>query len=224
MIGKLIDPLKFGKVLWPKVDFYKEQKEIIYSVLNNDITVVPAGNMLGKDFVSAFIVLWFFLTRQPCRILTTSADFAQLRAVLWGEMRRFIQDSKYPLEADQGGPLIVNDLHIRRAIPLVNDRGAATGYRIDPLSYIIGRVTAKGEGALGHHIADIGDGIPRTLFLADEASGVEDIAFERADTWARRILMIGNCFPCTNRFYKYVKAGDIPARDLPHAPGQPTMR
>lgn len=47
MINELRDPLKFAKALWPKVTFYDKQREIIYSVRDNDETFVPAGNMLG---------------------------------------------------------------------------------------------------------------------------------------------------------------------------------
>jgi len=63
---------------------------------------------------------------------------------------------------------------------------------------------------LGHHIAETGDGIPRTLWLADEASGVEDISYERASTWARRMLIIGNCYsgaPGCSFFQKAVQGG-----------------
>lgn len=41
------DPLVFGKLLWPDVEFYDKQRSIIYSVRDNVETVVPAGNMLG---------------------------------------------------------------------------------------------------------------------------------------------------------------------------------
>lgn len=155
----LWDPLKWGKMLWPHVTFYKEQKEIIYSVEDNNETIVVAGNMLGKDFVSAFITLYFFCSRRPCRIITTSVDGTQLEAVLWGEIRNFVQTAKYPL------PIKYNHLHIRRVM----------NHELCGLSYIIGRVAAKGEGMLGHHVANIGDDIPRTLFVADEASGIEDV-------------------------------------------------
>lgn len=201
-IDRVPDPLKFAALLWPDVKFYRQQQEIIYSVAENDETFVPAGNMLGKDFVSGFICLWFFLSRDPCRIVTTSADYGQLEAVLWGEIRRFIQTAKYPLEVERGGPLLVNHLHIRKVVD----------EKLCPLSYLIGRVAAKGEGMLGHHVADTGDGIPRTLFIADEASGVEDIAYERAGTWAKRMLVIGNPYPCTNFFKAGVKGGDLVAK------------
>jgi hypothetical protein len=62
---------------------------------------------------------------------------------------------------------------------------------------------------LGHHVADTGDGIPRTLFVADEASGVDDVSYDRSDTWARRKLVIGNPYPTQNFFRRGVKSGDM---------------
>jgi hypothetical protein len=193
------DPVKFIKLLWPDIQLYKQEREILYSVRDNDETVVVAGNMLGKDYTAALCVRWFFLTRHPCRIVTTSADGYQLEAVLWGEIRRFIQSSAYPLESTKGGPLVVNHLHLRKMY-----NGSVGG-----LSYVLGRVAAKGEGMLGHHIANTGDGVPRTLAVADEASGVDDVSFKRFDTWATRKLIIGNPFDCQNYFRKAVEEGDL---------------
>lgn len=208
---KLRDPLKFAKFLWPNVTFYDKQREVIYSVQDNDETFVPAGNMLGKDFVTAFIALWFFLTRSPCRVITTSVDEMQLSSVLWGEMRRFIQTSRFPLDSTKGGPLLINHLHIRKFINPPTPKGQVCG-----ISYIRGKVSAKGEGMLGHHAPDLGDGIPRTLLLIDEGSGVEDVVYEMGTTWARRLLCIGNPYPPgpgNSFFMKGVKGGDILAKE-----------
>ncbi len=205
-MAKTLDPLKLAAVCWPDVTFYDKQKEVIYSVEEDAETFVPAGNMLGKDFVSAFILLWFFLTRTPCRIVSTSADYAQLESVLWGEVRRFIQTSKVPLTYGKGGPLVVNHLHLKKVTGAwgTGEIGSVCG-----VSYAVGRVAAKGEGLLGHHVGETGDGIPRTLFICDEASGVDDVSYERADTWAKRKLIIGNPYPCENFFRNGVKGGDL---------------
>lgn len=207
--GRLMDfrdhvanPVKFAKWMWPDVTLYRPQEDVLYSLRDNDETIVVAGNMLGKDFVTGIAVLWFFLTRHPCRVVTTSADYSQLEAVLWGEIRRFVQTARYPIDSARGGPLVNNHLHLKKIL-----NGEEDGF-----SYVIGRVAAKGEGLLGHHVADTGDGIPRTLFVADEASGVDDMAYERATTWARRIMAIGNPYPCQSFFYHAVKGGDIPAK------------
>ena len=202
-------PVEFLHLLWPQYPIYDKQQEICRSVVNNSETFCPAGNMLGKDFISGMLVLWFFLTRWPCRVVTSSADHSQLESVLWGEIRRFIQTSVIQLDIDKGGPLVINHMHLRKHLP--HDKKQVCG-----LSYCIGRVAAKGEGLLGHHIANEGDGIPRTLLLLDEASGVEDMAYERGTTWANRIVAIGNCYTNptgANFFEKGVKSGDIPMED-----------
>lgn len=195
------DPLGLAAELWPDVHFYDKQREILRSLVDNDETYVPAGNMLGKDFVAGFSSLWFFLSRTPCRVVTTSADSSQLEGVLWGEVRRYLQTASRPLTSDRGGPLVVNHLHLRKVV----------GGRQCGISYMIGRVVAKGEGMLGHHVANTGDGVPRTLFIADEASGVDDLSYERATTWAKRMLIIGNCYDCQNFFRRGVEGGDVPA-------------
>lgn len=190
------EPTVAIKTLWPDITLYDKQREILHSLRDNDETVVPAGNMLGKDFIAGLGVLWFFLSRHPCRVLTTSVDATQLEAVLWGEIRRFIDDSKIPLRSTEGGPLIVNHLHLRKVV-----RGKVCG-----LSYVLGRVAGQeGEGMLGHHIAKTGDGIPRTLAVGDEASGLPTSYKDKFDTWAHRQLYIGNCFPCDNHFKHAVK-------------------
>ena len=43
-----IDPLLFIARFWPNITLYDKQREILYSLLHNDKTVVVAGNMLGE--------------------------------------------------------------------------------------------------------------------------------------------------------------------------------
>lgn len=212
----LKDPLILARVLWPKLRLYDREREMVYSVEHNRETVAVAGNMLGKSITAAVIALCFFLRRSPCKVVTTSVDGTQLESVLWGEIRRLIQEAVIPLTAEKGGPLLVNHLHIRK----VFTSGPMKG-EVDGLSYMIGRVAAKGEGMLGHHANPLeDDGLPHTLFIADEASGVDDQSFQNAETWAKRRLIIGNPYPCTNHFFRAVEAGDVKA-----APGEmPTTR
>lgn len=201
------DPLFLKRLLWPDVTFYDKQIEIIKSVYDNDETYVPAGNELGKDFVAGYIALNTFLSRTPCRVVTTSAKDDHLR-VLWGEINRFIQTSKYPLTADKGGPLIVNHQEIKRI-------DQKTG-ELDPISYIIGMVAAPDKMAAmqGHHanpmsIEDNVKGMWYTLFISDESSSVPDDYLKMAETWAKRKLILGNCWECDNFFKKGVEGGDV---------------
>lgn len=185
------DPRDIQRVLWPDVTFYKEQWDIIDSVENNYETFVVAGNMLGKDFVSGFIVVKNFLTNKVARIVTTSVKDEHLD-VLWGEIGRFIDTCRFPLKYAKGGPLLVNHHHIRKV----------TDGAIDPISYVKGMVSKEPEGLAGHHA-------PYTLAIIDEASGVSDIAYTQLGTWAKRILAIGNPNPCNNWFKDGIKGGDL---------------
>jgi hypothetical protein len=44
-----VDPLRFAAELWPGITFTRQQREIIYSVVSNDETIVVAANMMGDS-------------------------------------------------------------------------------------------------------------------------------------------------------------------------------
>lgn len=187
----IIDPLKFIRKGWPHVELYKEQVEVLYSVRDNEETYVPAGNQLGKDFISAYCALWFFCSRRPARVVTTSVQYNQLNDVLWGEIRRALDTCKINL------PLRYNHMHIRQV-----DRNG----KDVPLCELVGQCVNKGESLLGRHLPS---DIPRTLAIFDEASGIDNSVYESADTWAHRKLVIGNPYPCSNFFFQGVTKGDL---------------
>jgi hypothetical protein len=191
------DPLVFINKFWPDIRLYQPQVEILRSVRDNDETFAVAGNMLGKDFITGLVVVWFFCTRVPCRVITTSVDGGQLEGVLWGEIRRFLNTAVEPL------PILENHMLLRRIMV-----DGSTEAR----SEVRGRVAKKGEGFLGRHIERL-DGRPHTLMVGDEASGLDDHAYEGPDTWAHRKLFIGNPYDCQNFFKAAVKRGDIMAPD-----------
>lgn len=194
VVNTFADPVKFVELFWPHYTLYDKQKEIMYSVRDNYETIVPAANELGKDFVAALVALWFFTSRRPAKVVTTSAQSGQLEVVLWGEIRRFLSESKIPL------PLDYTHMHIYQKYD--------NGKRL-PNSDMIGRVVQKGEAMLGLHIPRSEKGEPATLLIVDEASGVDDDVYERSDTWAHRKLVISNCYPCSNFFFRGVKEGPL---------------
>lgn len=203
----LLNPFRLLKLGWPHIKLADYQADILASVSGIDyrtnerihngtkITVVPAANMMGKDFIASFIALWFYVSRSPARVVTTSIDYDQLNGVLWGEIRRWLETCKIPLG------LHVNHLHLRQ----VNRDGSLVG-----LSEMVGKTAQpnKKEGLLGRHVARGPDGLPMALFIGDEASGLQDCHVQAAETWAHQMLFIGNCYPTTNFFYRYTKAGD----------------
>lgn len=209
--SRTVGLLELHRLLWPREYVYAKQRDMFRSVEFDDETFVVAGNELGKDWSAARIVLCFFLTRHPCRIVTTSAKDQHLM-VLWGEIGNAINTASRPLLADDGGPLVLNHQHLRRVGP--------SG---DPcrLSYCVGMVAGPNtEAALqGHHVASVGPGAgieccgeyvqhrqARTMFVADEASSVPHGYYAMIDTWAKRKLIFGNPWPCDN-FFKHAVEG-----------------
>lgn len=192
----LTDPVKMLSLCWPDVRIYSKQRDILYSVRDNDETIVVAGNMLGKDFITGYIAIWWLCSRSPARVITSSSGQTQLESVLWGEMRRFIQTSKYPLPIDYTHLLI---------------RQKKKDGSVDPRSYLKGIVTNTVENLQGHHLERGPNGEPRALGIFDEASSIEDNYYNAMDTWAHRKLLIGNPLPCSNVFFHGVEAGDLKA-------------
>lgn len=193
--GSCIDPVSFTNLMWPDVHLYDKQREIMYSVQENDETYVPAGNALGKDFVSALIAIWFMVSRRPARVLTTSVKYDQLNDVLWGEIRKFLQSAKYNL------PIRYTHQHIHG----IDDDSSDF-----PLWELVGQVCNKSEGLLGRHLPRGPNNQPTTLAIFDEASGIDDDVFTSTETWAHRKLIIGNPFPCENFFKRGSEGGDMP--------------
>lgn len=196
------DPIKFIRMCWPNDVLADYQADILMSLVHNDETFVRAGNMLGKDYLAGKACTWFFSTRKPVRIVTTSVDSDQLEGVLWGEIRRCLATSRIKL------PIHFNHLHIRW---LESEKGNKGGPVFDPISYLIGRVAQKGEGLQGHH-CNI-DRLPRTMAVLDEASGIDDETYTMVLGWAKRILVIGNPKPCTNFFFRIADGASIPSAD-----------
>ncbi len=169
---------------------------MIDATLTSRETYVPAGNKLGKDYIAGFIALGCFIICHrkgiTCRIVTTSVAEHHLK-VLWGEVGRFLATSRVPLLASQGGSLVVNYQEVRRA---------SEAEAKNPLNYLVGRVSAKGEGLAGHH-AEF------SMIIGDESSGLDDVAYEMAQGWAKHMLFLGNPNPTQNFWRRNIAKGDL---------------
>jgi hypothetical protein len=188
----LIDPVRFFELCWPGIRLYDKQVELLYSCATNIETFCHAGNELGKDFMAARIALWFYSSRRPSKVLTTSASEDQLELVLWAEMREAIKTSRLNLS------IHVDHLRVRR-----KDKDG----EYEPNSFIKGKVARKGEGFQGFHLSDYTDK-PRVMTIIDEGSGVADEHYEAAQSFSDVILVIGNPMNNTNFFYFGCRKGD----------------
>lgn len=199
-ISRLRDPIVFFSVCWPSRILYREQMDIVYSTENDKETYVVAGNKLGKDYVAGFVPIWKFMKAlmmgKTCKIITTSVKEEHL-GVLWGEIGRFLTDSKVPLLASKGGPLVLTDMEIRRASDLLDGNK-------QPFNYVRGQVANNLDAMSGHHSDMSG-------FIGDEASGLPDGYYEKAQGWAAWMLMFGNPWETQNFWRRGIKAGNLVA-------------
>lgn len=192
------DPEVFIGCCWPHIKLYPKQVEIVQSIRDNVETVVHAAHEMGKDFTAALCVLWFYCSRRPAFVATTSSNEHQLETVLWGEIRKQIAASKIPL------PLVYTHQLIRQKKIITVDGEQRWG--VDEQSALFGKVVKRGESFQGLHLPN---DKPRTMCVFDEASAIDDEFYDAATSWADRILVIGNPLPCTNFFYNGSKGGDV---------------
>ncbi len=220
-----VDPLQFIRTFWlmtrkdgkvvPRYRLSREQKAMVRSAFENGETIVPSGNALGKDWVTALIILVFFLARNPCRIVLTSVNDKHL-AVIWGELLRHIDLCSVTLDHKKGGCLTINSERIRKILP---DGSTCK------ISYIVNMVCKDDtvEAMLGHHatpdtLEEAELKVPLTMAVTDESSGIRSQVVTNLKTWAKRLVMIGNCWPCDDYFRWAVegfpgskdRGGDIP--------------
>lgn len=194
------DPFKVSRILWPDDVYTKEQEETAYSVWFNKETYVKAANEMGKDYIAGRIIVVAFITRWPCRIVTTSTKDDHLD-VLWGEIHRAIRTSKIPLTTDRGGPLYVLQQELRK---IDYDQPIVNGQRpMCPISYVKGMVAndASMDAMGGHHATPSKDkGLWHTMWVADEASGIDERYYPVVRGWAKRLFVFGNTWPCNSPF------------------------
>lgn len=184
------DPLAFVRDHWPAVRLYDRQQEVLLAVRDSPRVYLSSAHQMGKDFTAALAAVWYFSAHPVCRVVATSVKDDHLR-ILFGEVTRFLETASPPLLARKGGRLLASHREVRKLTP------AGTPC---PISYLRGCVSERGEGMAGHHA-------PATLFIADEASGVDDAVEERTDSWAKRSLVFGNPYPCENFFKRAVQSG-----------------
>jgi hypothetical protein len=207
--------------LWPRVRLAGYQQDILYSLWDTPETVITAGNELGKDFVVALGIWLFAVTRHPWRVIVTSANERHLK-VLWGELGKLKNSCAEPLDHRDGGPFKMDSEKIVRVV----------GGRTCPVSYVMQMVAGPDslDAMAGHHVPEVGPGagfdccgeyldwaMPRTLFVGDEASSINDEYVTRSSGWRKRMLLFGNPWTCDNYFRQAVEGRpgtDDPGGDM----------
>lgn len=177
------DHARFTEVILGDRGLWSKQREVCRSIRDYPLTLVPAGNSVGKSYVAARVVLSFLYQHRPSIVFTTSPTQGQLDGILWKEIRSAIDGSRIPLGAK-----------VRGSSPIV--------LQLAEKWKAIGHCTTKIESATGHHGEHL-------LALVDEASGVSDDTF--AGLWSlnpSRKVLFGNPLHPHGRFYELCKIAE----------------
>jgi phage terminase large subunit len=156
---------------------YARQRELVRAVLEHQRVACRAGNAVGKTWAAAFLILFWLAGGPGSVVVSTSATEAQLRRVLWREVRRLLKMT--------GGYFA----------------GAAvteTEIFMEPGWFATGFSTDTPEALQGVH-AD------RVLVVVDEGSGVEEAIFDAIEGLLAggdsRLLTIGNPLKTSGTFF-----------------------
>lgn len=150
---------------WP----WSQQRQIMRAVAAHRKLAVHSCHGIGKDWTAARIISWWLTENPPnsAFVISTAPTFAQVRAILWREVRQAHRTGNLPGRVNMTQWLINDDL---------------VGFGRKPADH--DEHTFQGIHAL------------RVLVVLDEAGGVPVGLFEDAErmvtTEQSRILAIGN--------------------------------
>jgi hypothetical protein len=162
------DPVRFAEEFLG-VSPWSRQAEMLRAVALHQRVAVRSGHKVSKSHTVAILALWWVCTRPGGRCILTAPTTHQVDDVLWKELRRLHRKSKRPI----GGTC---------------HRVPSKGLQFGDGREVLGFSTDQPErmsGISGEHL----------LFIADEASGIDESIFEALEgnrAGGARILLCSN--------------------------------
>jgi hypothetical protein len=160
--------LFFEEVL--QIKLTHNQKKIVKAVLEHNKIAIKSGNSLGKTYLFAAIVVWFFFCYLSPEdedtdviVVFTAPNFEQVSSGIFSNVKKFVLIANKNMKKRFGDqyPFLKDDFS-------ENDNIAK--YKYDELSYILGLSTKSANAISGKH-ADF------VLQIFDEAQGLPDQVF-----------------------------------------------
>jgi hypothetical protein len=170
------DPVAFASEVLG-IHLWSRQRQILEAVRDRERTAVKSGNAVGKSLAAAVAILAWLAGGPGSVVVSTSATEAQLRRVLWREVRRRFRAASGFFDG-----AVVTDTEIR-----LRENWWATGFSTD-----------QPEAMQGVHAE-------RVLVVVDEASGVSEDLFDAIEGLLAggdaHVLLIGNPLRTSGSFF-----------------------
>lgn len=172
---------------------YPGQVEWCRAIVRYQSLAIETGNMLGKDYWVAGIILWWLWTRRNALVIVTGPGQTTIGSVTWKELRAAVDACPFA----------------NRGLPMRLSSGVKTSphvAEVRPGWHALGYSTTNVERASGHHAMDL-------LVIVEEASGVEDESWEAIDSLgASKVVAIGNPLRHDGGFARLCDRGDEDAK------------
>lgn len=152
------DPVGFGSKLLG-IQLWRKQRRILTAIARKKKVAVRSGQKTGKSTAFVVAALWWAATRSRGRVFLTAPGNAQVRNVLWKELRRVCYSTA------PGGKRVVDILGVEPALL------PSTGMQWPDGREILGFSADTPETMQGLSG-------PEMLVLVDEGSGVRNDIFE----------------------------------------------
>jgi hypothetical protein len=195
------DPVLFNDRFLDGKRFWDAQIRIARSVARYRTTIAYSGNMVGKDFLFARLILWWLCTRPDSLVRVTGPTQQQIGSIVWKEIHRAVAGSNLPYHP-----------HITASV-----QASPQQVVLGPGWEALGFSTRSVERASGHHAGEL-------LVLVIEGSGIEQEIWDAIESLGyARLAINGNPLRADGVFVDIIrhaerdKADGIPATQAVNA-------
>ena len=164
------------------------QREVMDAISTGERRLsIRSGHGVGKSSCAAVTILWFLLTRYPCKVVVTAPTASQLYDALFSEVKTRLKQM----------PTAISDL-----LEATSDRVVLKSSPSAAFAVCKTAAKEKPESLAGVHVQEPG----AVLLIADEASGIPEEVFESAagsmSGHSATTLLLGNPIRSSGFFYR----------------------
>ena len=184
----------FNALFLSRPAYWSRQREICESVVKYRVTCAYTGNMVGKSYLAAGLIIWWLMTRPDSLVFVSGPSQTNLGAVLFREIKRALEGAAVPFGGRLSGGI--------KASPQVVE--------IAPGWQCLGFSSTSVERMSGQHSGSL-------LAVIEEASGIDDFVWDAVDSLGyNRLLCIGNPLRAEGKFVDLIRqAGKDQADNIP---------
>lgn len=167
---------------------WEGEDQIMRAIVDHNQIGVHSGHALGKDYVSARLILWFLYTHMPSIVIATASSDRQVDKVIWGELEEGYHHALRPLP----GRLLTKELIVDE-----KQRWYAMGFTTKDVNKTQGKFQ-------GFHSQNV-------LIIFSEAQAIERSIWDQAESLMTagnaKWIAIGNPLVNFGPFYEACQPG-----------------